>query len=1268
MTHDSLNGHPSQSKTPSSIVNPIPLFSESRHEQVRAKPEQIKAKWRVKERMKTFSVALILCLNPGVDPPDTTFKSANSAKLESWIDPVSSAKAVENIGKSLQQQYERWQPKARFKISIEPTTDEVKKVCVSLRKQAQDDRVLFHYNGHGVPKPTKNGEIWIFNKDYTQYIPLSIYDLLIWMGAPSVFVWDCAYAGLVVKWYNNFAKQRKEDQAKFGSGITHIPDFEANSIHLAACSEGELLPIDPDMPADLFTATLTMPIKVSILSFSCKNKGVVPWAAGVTLEKIDALPGKISDRRSLVGELNWVFTAITDTIAWTSLPRDLFLRLFRQDLLVASLFRNFLFADRVMRQYSCVPVSHPKLRPTYKHHLWLSWESTLDSLLKEMSLFKDCPPQSNPLLRSHSTEFFSEQMKCFARCVQTCGYPESSYPPEQLPILLQVLLSKAERLSALNLLSTFMDQGSVAVHLVLSVGIFPYVLKLLHSSFVELKRLMIFIWAKVLAVEPDCKVDLVREKSFEYFVNAIKDGNLESEYRAMACFVLSSICDEYPLGNEACFNIELGFVCLSQLEGCSQSQSPHPFLLQWLCLCLSRFWQGSEHAILSAHRSSAHEKLYPLVSHHSPEVRASAISALSALINQSHVSTQKCDTISHNIMSLLIDVGQRDASPLVRREVVASMSVFIAQLEQQFYDTLAEAIDTFNKAQPPYSDDNILTNTIMGEWVRVTDANKHLHISELHTDSEGIDLNCNGNSLLATSLPRSSSWEMVLTSSLLRNPTIRSPNNIYLHIWSSLFVLTEDSCESVCVLAKELFSGVLSKLNLLWRSNYSGSEEKNATKKSDPLIKLPDATEPPSTSLPDSGLYTWSSRYFTKPFLNAQSGLAIEIDPFLKSYYDKRKEFSTPGSDLVDSTASDKKNDSQKLQEKLDTAISLSCINSGERAVAMKFHPLESNLAVATDKLVNLYNFAPSPSSLFTTPLAPSLSFKGVSSQNSRLMAVEYLNPVHYPLLLTVEDNGNIRVWKDIELFPNHQQLEDRTPTVVSGWRGISSLTARNTCKSLSLKCQQSSGLLFLAANEPSVDVWDLRCEMLKQTISIPSKINVSCLALHPSSPDLFLTGDVEGYILLFDLRESNFPVWSMSMHSSAVLNISMLTAAKLKFASSGADEILVSDFHTRSPLHRFSTGLRDLTSVDVHPTSNLAAITGLNSTDILFLSTLSPSFEPCHLKNRSAGPDPVRNSRHKVKLQFHPFKPWLAAGCEQEIKIYSLMDGFTLHRAHVID
>jgi hypothetical protein len=51
---------------------------------------------------------------------------------------------------------------------------------------------------------------------------------------------------------------------------------------------------------------------------------------GVSKELIDRIPGRQTDRKTPLGELNWVFTAITDTIAWNSLPRALFQKLFRQ--------------------------------------------------------------------------------------------------------------------------------------------------------------------------------------------------------------------------------------------------------------------------------------------------------------------------------------------------------------------------------------------------------------------------------------------------------------------------------------------------------------------------------------------------------------------------------------------------------------------------------------------------------------------------------------------------------------------------------------------------------------------------------------------------------------------------------------------------------------------------------------------------------------------------------------------------------------------------
>ena len=219
--------------------------------------------WRLKERMKTMSVALVACLNIRVDPPDV-IKPSPCARMECWMDPysVTPAKALEQIGKKLEDQYQRWQPRARYKQSLDPTVDDVKKLCDSLRRSAKDERVLFHYNGHGVPKPTNNSEIWVFNKKFTQYIPLSVYDLETWLGTPSIFVFDCSNAGVLV---------------------SHHQARDEDLIMLAACSAGELLPQNPELPADVFTSCLTTPIHMALLWVSTRPSPLVPVSQQVLL-------------------------------------------------------------------------------------------------------------------------------------------------------------------------------------------------------------------------------------------------------------------------------------------------------------------------------------------------------------------------------------------------------------------------------------------------------------------------------------------------------------------------------------------------------------------------------------------------------------------------------------------------------------------------------------------------------------------------------------------------------------------------------------------------------------------------------------------------------------------------------------------------------------------------------------------------------------------------------------------------------------------------
>ncbi|XP_076243064.1 regulatory associated protein of MTOR complex 1 isoform X2 [Calliopsis andreniformis] len=1224
--------------------------------------------WRMKERMKTVSVALVLCLNVGVDPPDIV-KTQPCARLECWIDPlsVSPQKALETIGSNLQKQYERWQPRARYKQSLDPTVEEVKKLCTSLRRNAKEERVLFHYNGHGVPKPTSNGEIWVFNRTYTQYIPLSVYDLQTWMGAPSIYVYDCSNAGIIVESFQQFAEQHEkeyemEKQAVQQNRATNVAGTTApsykNCIQLAACAANQILPMNPDLPADIFTSCLTTPIKIALRWFVMQNTSkLVPK---ISLDLIDKIPGQLTDRRTMLGELNWIFTAITDTIAWNTLPRDLFQRLFRQDLLVASLFRNFLLAERILRSYDCTPVSCPKLPPTFQHPMWQAWDLALDLCLAQLpSILED----EEPFVHS---PFFEEQLTAFQVWL-TLG-SKNRNPPEQLPIVLQVLLSQVHRLRALELLGRFLDLGPWAVNLALSVGIFPYVLKLLQSSARELRPLLVFIWAKILAVDSTCQADLVRDGGHKYFLSVLQDTSIPSEHRTLAAFVLASIVNDYRPGQVAANHGSLVSICLEQL-GDSNS-----LLRQWLCLCLARLWHNYDKARWCGVRDIAHEKLFILLQDPVPEVRAASVYALGTFINSVTTRSEHANNIDQIIAITLINTVSHDMCPLVRKELVVALQWMVLHFENSFV-TLALAEENTRK------DLVVETLSPSSGMRRISSRDRLKMLSPNNTYSIDSTDGFNQDRIKRVSSSSSISslgnnWEFVrkpcesLGHSSLGNLPSLSYGSVYMKLWHGLCNLDSDPHPAVALMSQKVTNHIRyqvkessapkevietkisSSLSLppspsnrtiylskgespptvnsgtdLLRSSRMPSHG-NRSRKPIPNTISEEADEVAGikTPLTTSQFVEWSCAQFAQP-VSLESETESMNDMESRAHYEREWRYLRNKRQRREA----REEQARAVQSRLESQVfHARCSNSPD---VLTFHPFEPHLAVALRDFFGVWDCQ-------TGAKLTYCASRG--NKMSRITSLEFINAHDVTLLMAGSDDGSIRLWK------NYNSALNRDPVLLTAWQALADIqpTTKTTTATAGLvtKWEQKSLTLAVTGDVRIVRLWDAETELKKQDIPTGADCCATCIDVDGAGA-MMTVGCGDGSVRLFDRRlpplESRVMIWRE--HTAWVLGTSLRKcerSAPQLFTGSSSGDIRIFDLRKNSSVSTVQI-TQGITALAAHEMADIFACGSTNHC-ISVYNTMGQ-----HLNTIKFHEGFMATRISSVScLSFHPYRVVLAAGC----------------------
>lgn len=258
--------------------------------------------------------------------------------------------------------YSHFQSHLNFSILLTPTKEKYDYISL-LHSRAPQGRSVFHYVGYGFPDITETN-IYYSDSKSQKFQPYSLNLIFHSLSPSALFIFDCNNGAAAI---SNFLSENSSP---------------SNWLCITSTDLNEKLLLEPYLPKDFLTSCLFTPIKIA---FVCH--ALIYYRSKYIHGNFPiSLPDEpIWNNQSLQDEFLNLLDSITDAIAVESLPKDLYLKLFKDDETIAKIYRRFLLCQFLLKPFRCHPQSYPKLPDLSNHSYWRFWTNAIDQAFSGFS-------------------------------------------------------------------------------------------------------------------------------------------------------------------------------------------------------------------------------------------------------------------------------------------------------------------------------------------------------------------------------------------------------------------------------------------------------------------------------------------------------------------------------------------------------------------------------------------------------------------------------------------------------------------------------------------------------------------------------------------------------------------------------------------------------------------------------------------------------------------------------------------------------------------